>query len=385
MERKLRIATVLFTYNRWNHTRRVLEGLKNNYVLPEKLFVFQDGVRYPAELDEWRKVNHLIHEISFCQTEVIVASENQGLAKSIVNGIDFVFHEYDAVIVLEDDCVPTPNFINFMVQCFNKYKDYKEVYNVTGYALPISIEPDGNDIYFAGRSSSWGWGTWKDRWDIYEKRYDFLDEFKSDCEASAWLSAWGSDFEQMLTDNIRWRNDSWAIYWGLGIMKRRGLCVYPYKSFINNIGMDGTGVHCGITSKFDVPLESEPCKLYTLPDKASVSLREIKAFAPLCGSYTVANYNEKAEHVIVYGIGNEFQIHEKEINERYFIELFVDQRKYGFFAGKEIHKSGVLMGIKLRVLIMVHDQHEKLKVASMLRERFHVPSENILLQLNSVR
>ena len=385
MEGKLRIATVLFTYNRWNHTRRVLEGLKKNYVLPEKLFVFQDGVRYPAEQDEWNKVNHLIHEISFCPTEIIVASTNQGLAKSIVHGINFVFREYDAVIVLEDDCVPTPNFINFMVQCFEKYKDYKEIYNVTGYAWPISIEPDGNDIYFTGRSSSWGWGTWKDRWNIYEKRYDMLDEFKSSDEASAWLSAWGNDFEQILTDNIRWRNDSWTIYWGLGIMKRRGLCISPYRSLIENIGMDGTGVHCGISSEYEVPLESEARKSYILPDKAGVSLREIKALAPLCGSYTVANCNHKAEHVIVYGLGQEFQKHEKEINEKYFIEEFIDRSKRGFFAGKVIHKIGALLGTQYRVLIMIHNQQEKMRVASVLQKQYHIPSENILLHLNSER
>lgn len=122
----MKIATLLFTYNRSRHTGQVIESLKNNTVLPEKLIVFQDGVKQDEDAEEWQKVNSLVHEIDWCEKEVIVSGYNKGLAESIVSGIEYAFRENDAVIVLEDDCVAAPNFIRFMTQCFERYETEKE-------------------------------------------------------------------------------------------------------------------------------------------------------------------------------------------------------------------------------------------------------------------
>ena len=46
------IATIIFTYNRSLHTKKVLETLKNNTVLPEKLFIFQDGLGRSEDREE---------------------------------------------------------------------------------------------------------------------------------------------------------------------------------------------------------------------------------------------------------------------------------------------------------------------------------------------
>ncbi|MDE6713238.1 MAG: hypothetical protein K2K20_05825, partial [Lachnospiraceae bacterium] len=61
----MKIATVLFTYNRSHHANRVIEALKCNTVLPQKLFIFQDGCREGEDDTEWKKVNHLIYDIDW--------------------------------------------------------------------------------------------------------------------------------------------------------------------------------------------------------------------------------------------------------------------------------------------------------------------------------
>ena len=53
----MKIATILFTYNRSEHTKKVLDALKENSVLPEKLYVFQDGLKIETHKEEWEKVN----------------------------------------------------------------------------------------------------------------------------------------------------------------------------------------------------------------------------------------------------------------------------------------------------------------------------------------
>ena len=145
----MKIAVLLFTYKRSDHTKKVIDALRKNIVLPENLFIFQDGLKNDDNYDEWKKVNNLLHDINWCDKEIIVSDFNKGLADSIVSGINYAFHERDAdaVIVLEDDCVPAANFLVFMNQCLEKYQDDKDVYSVSGYSWPIVLKKGKYDIY----------------------------------------------------------------------------------------------------------------------------------------------------------------------------------------------------------------------------------------------
>lgn len=64
----------------------------------------------------------MIREINWCNKELIVSERNKGLADSVISGVGSVFREYDAVIVIEDDCVLAPEFIKFMVQALTRYE-----------------------------------------------------------------------------------------------------------------------------------------------------------------------------------------------------------------------------------------------------------------------
>lgn len=174
------IATIIFTYNRSLHTKKVLETLKNNTVLPEKLFIFQDGLGRSEDREEWEKVNGLINSIEWCETQIIVSGRNKGLADSIVDGVDWIFEKYSAVIILEDDCVVHPQFMEYMTLALQKYAKERKVYCINGYGWPVHIAQNGTDAYFVGRIGSWGWGTWKDRWADYEQDYKLLNRIKKD-------------------------------------------------------------------------------------------------------------------------------------------------------------------------------------------------------------
>lgn len=243
----MKIATILFTYNRSRHTKAVIDALSKNEVLPQKLFVFQDGMRETTDENEWNKVGNVISSVSWCETEVIRAGKNKGLADSIVEGIGYVLESYDAVIVLEDDCVPHPQFMEYMQGALYKYEDDKRVYSIGASAEPVEIDNAeiGADAYFLGRCNSWGWATWKDRWQIYSRDYRILGKIKKNPELDAWLHIWGEDLEETLLRNIYGKCDSWAAFWALAIISRQGYCLAPYESLVTNIGFDGTGVHCG--------------------------------------------------------------------------------------------------------------------------------------------
>lgn len=365
----MKIATLLFTYNRRRHTEIVLRKLRQNINHPEKLFIFQDGLRESEDAEEWNKVNQFIKRVDWCDTEIIVSEYNKGLAASIVAGITYVFKEYDAIIVLEDDCIPAPSFINFMRQCFEKYQHDKRVYSVSGYAYPISLAKQTYDIYGCGRISSWGWGTWRDRWEYYKKDYELVRKMKQEKTASRNLAIWGTGLEDMLVGNIRGICDTWAAFWALNVIAKGGVCVNPYKSLIRNIGFDGSGVHCSVTDRYDVELDETEKVTFNLPNEICISDEVTEAFVPLLGSsYTALNQDDGIkEKILVYGLGDYYLKNEQQICQRYYVKAFIDRKKRGWFAGKKIIREKEKDQYTYdRILIMIHNDEECLKVQKEL-------------------
>ena len=378
----MKIGIALFSYNRSKHLNQVLSGLESNKRV-DKLYIFQDGLKCETHRSAWQETREIINQVTWCKKICYFSDYNKGLAKSIVDGVNIVLEENDGVIVLEDDCVPTDNFIDFMYQCFEKYQNNKNIYSVSGYAWPIDVKKTQYDVYACGRISSWGWGTWKDRWEIYQKDYEHIKKMKQGELTSRNLGIWGHDLEDTLVGNVKGECDSWAVFWALNVISKEGICINPYKSLIRNIGMDGSGVHCGSTERFEVEIEDKKKDKFNLPENIFFMDETIKAFASLYGSYTAINQEDTSKkRILVYGLGNFYLQKEKNINENYVVEAFIDHKKNGWFAGKKIITLNEIVQYKYdKIIIMVKDTNESIKIAEQLMDN-GISTEQILLGLN---
>ena len=61
----MKIATILFTYNRPVHTQKVLYALSQNDVRPQKLIIFQDGMNSATDKKDWETVGEAIKNITW--------------------------------------------------------------------------------------------------------------------------------------------------------------------------------------------------------------------------------------------------------------------------------------------------------------------------------
>lgn len=268
----MKIATVLFTYDRPVHTQKVLAALSQNDAVPQKLIIFQDGMKPTTKEDDWKNVGKVIKDVDWCEVEIHISEKNKGLAESIVHGINYAFQTNDAVIVLEDDCVPHPKYLSFMYDCLNKYERQKKVYSVGGCPAPIDIDrTEGEDVYFCGRFSSFGWGTWKDRWKKYERDYSILKRIKNNPDSRERLRIWGNDLESHLLGNITGQCDSWAVFWALKQIEKDGYFLCPYESLITNIGFDGSGRHSGTEQMGWEYRAADNMEDFRFPDKIEIS------------------------------------------------------------------------------------------------------------------
>ncbi len=376
----MKTGIAVFAYCRDAHLTQVLDGLKRNRGVND-LYIFQDGLKCEADRPGWIRTREVIENINWCHTHVYYSEVNKGLADSIVSGVHAVLRENDAIIVLEDDCVPQPSFVTFMNQCLEKYALKKEVHSVSGYSWPIDLKEDGYDAYFCGRISSWGWGTWKDRWASYAEDYTILRGMKNDAAMSGELATWGCDLEQMLIGNVTGKNNSWAVFWALNAIACGGLCLNPYHSLIQNIGLDGTGVHCKKTDRFRVKSAEQNPESFRLPERTGIRSATRDAFAGFYGSYTAVNSMAGVKkRVLIYGLGNFYFQNEKDLNSKYDIAAFVDVNRKGFYAGREIIKPAQIPGYTFdKIIVMVQDIQECINIGKVLMEKFHTGYDNIIL------
>jgi hypothetical protein len=245
----------VFAYNRPDHLKRVLSGLQRNNV--RHLYLFSDGAKDSQDNKQVSDVRKIIDQIEWCRTTVTARDHNIGLAESLTSGIERVFEDHERIIVLEDDCVPAPNFISFINTALERYADDERVMNVNGYSPPIEV-PDNYpyDIYFTYRSSSWGWGTWRSAWEHFEQDPLTVEELeRKKNKLKRITDKAGKDLYPMMCDQLEDSIDSWAVWWSFAIAANDGLCVNPIDSKVRNIGHDGTGTHTGKSNKYEVDPE----------------------------------------------------------------------------------------------------------------------------------
>lgn len=242
---------IVFAFNRPESLKTAISALVLNPEAKDSdLFVFVDGPRNNAEKSMTDASANFARKIQgFKSLTVSISDNNKGLGDSIIAGVAQIINRYGTAIVIEDDLIVQPNFLRFINLGLDKYKDEKEVFSICGYTNKIKL-PKGytHDAYFCTRSSSWGWATWKDRWDSIDwtlEPWDKYTKFKKD------FNRWGgSDCFGMLEGWKQGLNRSWAIRFCFNQFLQSKLSLFPIKSLVVNDGFDGTGTNCKKWSRF---------------------------------------------------------------------------------------------------------------------------------------
>lgn len=248
---------VLFVYNRVSHTRETVESLQKNILADQSdLFIFSDASKSKMQSEAVNEVREYIHQIDgFKSITIIERPINLGLANSIIDGVTSLAHQYGRVIVIEDDLVTSPYFLQYMNDGLDIYEKNEDVACIHGYVYPINGLPE---TFFLRGADCWGWGTWKDKWAIFEPDgLKLLDELKRRNLTNRFDLNGAYGFTQMLVDQIAGKNNSWAIRWHASAFLKNKYTLYPGKSLVLNIGNDGSGTHCGETDKFSSELCNE--------------------------------------------------------------------------------------------------------------------------------
>ena len=246
----------VFAFNRPDHLGFTLEALAANRLAGEShLTIFCDAPRGPKDAEGCQRVVEVAQNAGgFASVTVVQREENHGCAASVIRGATEMFARHERLIVIEDDIVTSPPTLAYLNQALEKYEHVPAVFSISAWAPPQRMlrVPDRYrfNSYFIRRFHCWGWASWRDRWACNDWSVPGYAEYRDDAAMRAAHAEGGSDLPGMLDAQMTGRIDSWAIRAEYTRFRLGGLTLYPRMPLVRNIGMDGTGRHCGSHDRY---------------------------------------------------------------------------------------------------------------------------------------
>lgn len=250
---------LLFVYNRLEHTQRCVNSLlANDLSASSDLFIYADGARDEATASGVNRVREYIQTIKgFKSVTIVQRDENWGLARNVIDGVTTVVNSRGRVIVVEDDLVLAPHFLQFMNDALETYKDEPRVGHIQ--ACDFTGDTSLPDTFLIKFTGSWGWATWQRAWKFFNpdgaellhqleqqrltRRFDFNGKY---------------GFTRMLRHQIAGKNNSWAIRWNASLFLADILSLNVGRSLVSNEGFDGSGTNCGSGDLYSCDLWLQP-------------------------------------------------------------------------------------------------------------------------------
>lgn len=273
---------VVFGYSRADHLERTINALQQNEgAAQSEVTLFLDG----SKGDKDRAAVAQVHALgdtfaksnSFRSFTVVKKQTNEGLARSVISGVSEIIKKHGRAIVLEDDIVTSRDFLSFMNQALDFYKDKSEIWSISGYTFNLAaLSSVKEDVYVAYRASSWGWATWQDRWETVDWDVSDYEKFRYRLDLRARLNRGGTNMANMLDRQMAGEISSWAIRWCYSQSKQNKLTIFPCKSKVLNIGQDGSGTHSNTVDQYDSNMFGEDKFEFCLPPLNKDIIRQFR-------------------------------------------------------------------------------------------------------------
>jgi len=236
---------VLILYKRIDAIVQHMEILRQ--VQPEKLYLVGDAAKTgDAETAKLvQQVREKAQDVIWpCQVTTIFAEENMGCDRRIISGLDEVFQQEEAAIILEDDCIPDVTFFRYCDEMLATYRDNPDVFYVSGNHL-CPWQQETSSYIFSRRGDTWGWATWANRWQ--QMSTNFEKEWNSIKSQRLLQQQMGTSAgEAYIRELEHYKNQSiipWDYQWHARCLAYGKKVIVPGVNLVSNIGFDGAATH----------------------------------------------------------------------------------------------------------------------------------------------
>ena len=222
---------LLIAWRRPHTIHQVIDAIRP--IAPTRLFIACDGPSFdrPGEVEKVAATRSVIdQEIDWpCQIERL------GVSRAIT----WFFDHVEEGIILEDDCVPHPDFFSFSSTLLQRYRYDTRIWCISGNNFQDGLWRGDGSYYFSRYNHCWGWASWRRCWRHYDSD---LSQFLSLRNSGLLSTIFEDPVEQLYWSKI-WQRlldinkpDSWAYRWTFTCLVNGGLTALPNRNLVNNVG-----------------------------------------------------------------------------------------------------------------------------------------------------
>ena len=160
--------------------------------------------------------------------------------------ITWFFEQVEEGIILEDDCVPHPDFFPYCTTLLERYRHDTRVWCISGNNFQNGQWRGDGSYYFSRYNHCWCWASWRRCWQHYDadlsqwpalRDSGLLDTiFEDPLECNYWSGIW-----QRLLDTGE--PDTWDYQWTFTCLANSGLTALPNRNLVSNVGFGPDGTH----------------------------------------------------------------------------------------------------------------------------------------------
>lgn len=247
----LNTPILLITFNRPDHTRRVLERILE--VGPLHLYVFQDGARTDNASDnvKCQQVRDIVNDLTAKTSTTLhtfYLDKNLGCGAGPMTGISWFFDNVEQGIVMEDDCLAHPDFFGYCEELLSRYNDNPEVMfiNSTLYDGRWTCA-NGESYGFSRYMVTGAWASWREVWQGFDldlkgmnacQFYRKVQKLTHNVAEAEW---WWYQARAIQKDNSK--KSYWDYQMQIHLFRKNALTIHPAVNLVSNIGFDAEGTH----------------------------------------------------------------------------------------------------------------------------------------------
>ncbi len=236
---------LLTVFNRPEHTRRALAAIRR--AQPRVLLIVADGPRDADEVELCRETREVVEAVDWeCDVRKEYSAVNLGCGLRVHTGIDWALSQFEDVIVLEDDCIPTVSFFPFCETLLEFYRRDERVMHIGSFNFQVTNPVTDYSYYFSKYPlASGAWATWRRAWRHYEPTLASWPASKKAGLVQSWCDDpheqryWTEIFDRMHEG----ATDVWDYQWNYTCWVRNGLAILPSVQLATNVGFGSDATH----------------------------------------------------------------------------------------------------------------------------------------------
>lgn len=261
-------------FNRPAETDRVFATIRDQR--PTRLFVAADGPRRDraGEGEIVRQVREIATKVDWpCEVTTLFRDENLGCGRAVSEALAWFFSQVEEGIILEDDCLPHPDFFVHCTALLARYRHEPRVATIAGTHFFPPTLPHQQSHYASKYFQMWGWASWRRTWQQYDFKLGSL-------EPNEWFKLlqrvhpiavesgyWWEVFQALHAGVI----DTWDFQMFFSSWKQGAVHLLPGRNLVSNIGYGPGATHTNFHGQMadlptfplalddaPVPLEPDP-------------------------------------------------------------------------------------------------------------------------------